>query len=60
MPRCYWCRSPALSDYPCCVPAWLFQINVQETARQMLESLDLDVIGLLDETKFVPPDNVEE
>ena len=47
-----------LGAFPCCVPSFFWQINVQESARQFLAERD-DVIGFLDleHHPFVPPDN---
>ena len=56
MSRCYWCGSPAPSSYPCCVPAFLWQIGVQESARQILAEHS-DYFGFLSRHPFVPPDN---
>lgn len=58
---CPWCRSPGRSAYPCCVPAWFFQIGVHESAKHALEQARLEQLRLrLDTPKFFPPDNPEE
>lgn len=59
--ECRWCRSPVPSDYPCCVPAWFFQIGIHESAKQALEQARLQQLRLrLDAPRFFPPDNPEE
>ncbi len=61
MRRCYWCLSPAPLEYPCCVPAWFFQIHVHETTRRILSQPDIDLVRFkLDPPKFSSPDNPEE
>lgn len=59
--ECHWCGSPVPSDYPCCVPAWFFQIGIHESARQALAQSQMEQLRWrLDAPKFFPPDNPEE
>ena len=58
---CPWCLSLGPSAYPCCVPAWFWQIGVHESAERALEQARLEQIRLrLDAPRFFPPDDVEE
>jgi len=57
--HCPWCLTvTSPSSFPCCVPAFFWQIAVQESAPQILTERG-DYIGFLDlkHHPFVPPDN---